>query len=248
MIELALHSTVHLSADRERAVLSIADLATFEIEGGEVSVEPETGVEAGSVDAWRDGLVTALALAQRGCFALHASLVEVDGVAVALAGTQGAGKSTTSLLLTQRGATLLGDDVLPLDGGRYATTGRPLHVAPHTATLLGVDVASAERLTIGREKLALPLRPGTAGDLGALVVLKLGGETLERRRLTGIAAVQAVRENTYRLPILSRLWEADLFEWAGQVAAAVAVHVVHRPADRWSGDEVAAAVEAVAGG
>lgn len=250
MIDAALAETVHLVADRHRAVLDVADVARFGIEGGSVTVEPEDGVDAGPVDAWREGLVAALALAQRGRFALHANLVEVEGVAIALAGARGAGKSTASLLMTQRGARLLGDDVLPLERRHevvaYETTARPLHVTPETAEALGVDVSRAARLAIGREKLVLPGLPAATGELGAIVALEVGGVRFEHRRLTGIEALRAVHANTYRLLILSRVWKAELFAWAGAVAAGVPVHRVARPAEGWTGDEVAAAVETVA--
>jgi hypothetical protein len=252
LVDAVLGPGARLVADRQRAVLAIEAVATFGIDRGRVTVERAEHAVPLAVGAWLDGLVTGLALAQAGRFALHANLAEVGGAAIACAGPRGAGKTTTSLLLAQRGAQLLGDDLLVLeaeDGGvTYSTTGRAQHVLPDTAAALGVDVSGAERLAVGREKLVLPGPPSGAGRLAAVVVLDAAGDAVERRRLTGADAVRALRDNAYRLLILRRIWPSELFEWAGAVAAAVPVHRVTRPAEGWSGDEVAGAVEAVAAG
>ncbi|MEA2427863.1 MAG: hypothetical protein QOF37_1491, partial [Thermoleophilaceae bacterium] len=134
-------------ADRSRAVVRVAGVGTFGIlEGAHVRFDPEPGVPAGAVGIWLHGTVAALLLAQRGSFALHAGVVEVDGQAVALTGPRAAGKSTTALRLTQRGHALVTDDVTPLDGGPPVTVhpfARSVRVAPATARSLGLDLTGA---------------------------------------------------------------------------------------------------------
>lgn len=68
------------------------------------------------------GPVFGLVLRLRGTPSLHASAVALDGVAVALVGAAGTGKSSTAAAMAARGHALLADDVLPLrvDGGRIA--------------------------------------------------------------------------------------------------------------------------------
>ena len=70
-------------------------------------------------------------------------------------------------------------------------------------------------------------------------------DAVESCRLTGAAAVRAVRTNAYRRRLLERIWGAELFAWAGAVAGAVPVHLVRRLAGRWSVGSVAEAVDAV---
>jgi hypothetical protein len=60
------------------------------------------------------GPVFGLVLRLRGISSLHASAVVMDGVAVALVGAAGTGKSTTAAALAARGHALLADDVLAL--------------------------------------------------------------------------------------------------------------------------------------
>jgi len=238
-----------LVAGRAGAVLRIPGVATFAIQDGRrVAVDACDGVEPGVLDAWLSGLVASLLLAQRGNFALHANLVDLGGVAVALAGERGAGKTTASLLLAGRGAHVLGDDFLPLDSVNgtvtHRTAGRSLRIDPGTAAALGVESMAAE----GAEKLRVPQPAAAPGTLHRIVVLaEARVAEVESGRLSGAEAVRAVLANVYRGRILRRAWRPELFEWAGAVAARVPVHVVRRPAGLWTGDEVAAAVEAIAG-
>ena len=176
--------------------------------------------------------------------------MDLGGAAVAIAGGRGAGKTTTSLLLARRGARLLGDDVLPLtnvdDSVLHRTTGRDLRVDRQTATAVGLDLARAGR-GAATGKLSIVQPPAEPGPLDAVVVLaEAPVDSTESRRLSGADAVEAIHANALRLPLLRRLWAAELFAWAGAVATLVPVHAVRRPAGGWSGEQVAAAVEAVA--
>lgn len=81
----------------------------------------------------------------RGCSALHAAALVVDGNAVGLVGYRGAGKTTLSVALMERGAALLEDDLLVVkaEGGRFmAQPGYPqIRLWPdQTTRLYGEDV------------------------------------------------------------------------------------------------------------
>jgi hypothetical protein len=82
------------------------------------------------------GLVSQL----RGQLALHASVVTAQGQALAILGTQGAGKSTTAAELCRQGCRALSDDVAALaeqDGEWWAQPGYPrLRLWPQTAEAL----------------------------------------------------------------------------------------------------------------
>ena len=93
---------------------------------------------------WLHATVGAFVLAQQGRFALHANVVDVNGTVIAISGRRGAGKSTTSLALSQRGHRLITDDVATLDvngqGVVHRPAGRPVNVHPATAEKLGVSI------------------------------------------------------------------------------------------------------------
>ncbi len=71
------------------------------------------------------GVGLAILLHQRGLTVFHATAVEVDGVAVAIAGIKGAGKSTTAAALIARGHRLISDDVLAIGEDGFALPGWP---------------------------------------------------------------------------------------------------------------------------
>lgn len=240
-----------LVADRNTAVVRVPAVGAFGVEHGRrVVFEAAREVPAVVVDAWLRGYVAALVLAQRGEFALHANLVGVGDAVVAVAGSRGVGKTTTSLLLSKRGGRVLADDVVALrpddDRVAYRTTGRPMRVAPETATALGLDLEVAGHADRAG-KLLVRTGPTPPGRLDAIVVLTTApARGVERERLAGRRALAAVHANLYRLRLLRSIWSAECFAWAGDVAARVPVHSVVRPAAGWTGDEVAAALRAVA--
>jgi hypothetical protein len=241
-----------VSAGHRAAVVALPGVATFAVEHGArvvVDVAPEASERA--LAAWLHGLVAALLLAQRGEFALHANLVVVRGAAIALAGERGAGKTTASLRLAQRGAALGGDDVLPLavdgDAVVHTTTGRPLRVDRRTAATLGWDVSGTDPSSPADGKLLLDRPAIPPGALKRVVVVGAAPVSgVEVERASGAEAARLVRANAYRPRLLGRVWAGELFAWAAAVAGRVPVHVLRRPGGRWSADEVAAALERLA--
>jgi hypothetical protein len=249
VVEIALPAG-KLVADRRRAILRIDGIGSFEVEdGSRVRMDLEPGVEPDGVAIWLHGTVAALLLAQRGRFALHASVVDVGGRAVALAGPRGAGKSTGALRLSQRGHRLVGDDVCPLDPGPPVTVhpfARSIRVSPETARGLDLDVAGARPVVPRHPKLALPTPPSAPVPLAAVVVLATGTEAgVDTALVRGARSHWLVEENLYRIELLRGLWQSEMFAWAGAIAGAVPVHQVTRGGEGWTVDAVADAVERV---
>jgi hypothetical protein len=241
-----------LVADSTRAILSVEDVATFAIESGsEIRVDAEPGASESEVSVWLHGTVAALVLAQRGTFALHASVVAVDGAGVALTGPSRIGKSTTAMRLASRGHPLVSDDVSPLDGGDPITVhpfARPVHVFPHDAAELGLDVSEAAPVAPRSPKVALQAPESGPVPLRAVVVLRTG-ETdapVTSSRVRGAEAHWLLIENVYRVALLRAIWEPQIFAWAGTVAARTSVHTLTRPPAAATGEDVAREVERIA--
>ena len=93
----------------------------------EVECRPDPATDPRFVAILVGGLVVSVVLNIAGHCVLHASAVEVDGRAIALAGPRGAGKSTLAALLCAAGARLVTDDVLRLamDRGPVCVGGSP---------------------------------------------------------------------------------------------------------------------------
>lgn len=242
----------HLRADRSRAILRIPNVGKFAVEDGRrVRFDPTRDVEPGIARGWLNGAVASLLLAQRGCFALHASVVVIGGKAIALTGRRGAGKSTTALALVQAGHSLLTDDVAPLEPGRSVIVepfDRPALVPRHTAVRLQLDLSEAEQVAEGHPKVALRFRPEAARALRAIAVLRPERSArMAVSRVQGSLAHAHVGANVYRRQLLAPLYGDEMFAWANAVASRVPVHVITRPTPGWTVDAVAETVEGVAG-
>ena len=186
-------------------------------------------------------------LGQQRRFALHASVVDLDGVRLAIAGASTAGKSTTTLALASRGGTLIADDlaVLAVEGGQVTVEpfGRSVHVWPETAGLLGIDRTGAGVVSAGAWKLAFPVADHGVTTVHGLVVLLPGGDLavddpVRHERLRSPTVLTTLSEQTYRPHTVRQLWPAEAFEWHAQLASAIPVHRLTRPPRRWSLDEV----------
>jgi hypothetical protein len=241
-----------LVADAREALFRVPGLAAFHVaDGACVTVEPEPGADDHAIDAYLHGTVAALVLAQRGEFALHASVVRMGERALAICGRRGVGKSTTVLALARRGHTVLSDDVAVLevgdDGLVHRPTGRPLHVAADAAVALDLETEGALPVERGDGKLAVPLAPAQPGRLDGIVVLRTGpvaAPSLVAREARG--AIPLLVRHTFRSSMLGALHRAELFAWAAAVAQRVPVAALVRPDDGWTVDTVADAVEALA--
>src|SRR6185437_13108385 len=95
-------------------------------------------------------------------------------------------------------------------------------------------------------KLSLPAPAEAPRALTAIAVLRCdGGTGVATKPLHGAVAHLALGGNAYRGAYLRALWEAEMFAWASEVASAVPVYEITRPAEGWTVDAVADAVEAI---
>lgn len=102
------------------------------------------------------GPLAGIVLSLRGSTCIHASAIAMAGHAVALAGTSGAGKSTTAAALAARGHALLTDDLVVLaeqGDDLLVQPGCPrVNFWPSTGSLLGQPVLPLTPVVPGWEK------------------------------------------------------------------------------------------------
>jgi hypothetical protein len=250
VVDRALAPGRRLVADATRTILQVDGFATFDVaDGARIRVKLEPGISLDALFPWLHSSVAALLLAQRGRFALHASVVDVGGMAVAVAGHPAAGKSTTAARLAQFGHSLVTDDVSPLDVGDPVTVhpfSRPLYVSPQTAASLGLDVSRATP-NGSQTKLAFSVPAGNPIPLGAIAALHAHDTAtgVDAVRLRGADAHALASRNIFCSALLQGLWDREMFAWAADVASRVPVYAVRRPANGWTVDAVAHAVERV---
>ena len=250
-VESSLYTLV---ADADHAIFRVDGIASFGIERGErVSVEPAPGAPPGRTSEFLTTTVATLVLGQQRRFALHANAVSVGGNGVLFAGHSGAGKSTTSLRLIQRGHTHLTDDLCLLQAAGDELVLDPpergIRFLPHTAQALQLDVTTAVPSASEEDKLVLPQPAALIGPVRAIVLLERAEtDAVEVERLGSTRAIELLSEHAYRRPIIQMLWPRELFEWTADIVERMPVYLLRRPESSWTIDEVADAIEAVATG
>lgn len=163
------------------------------------------------------GPVLGFILRLRGVTCLHSSAVAVDGVAIALTGSGGVGKSTLAAQFSSMGYPVLSDDIVTLEesGTTYLiqpSTGR-LRLWPSSVEHFYGDPDALPRLTPSWEKQYLDLRTGgrhfqsSPLPLGAVYVLNQGQESADEiSEINPSAAMMHLLGNIY----VNYLLEEDL--------------------------------------
>lgn len=151
------------------------------------------------------------AAARRGLAPLHASVLEVAGLVVVLAGPGGLGKSTLVAEELASGARVCSDNVVASDGRTAWGLAEPLrlHSAPDgrpgTTTSPGAEPSPGSRTTHGRREFAWSGRVESLVPDVVVVVARGAGPV----RLSGIAPERAARAlvaGTLAAGELLRLW------------------------------------------
>jgi len=116
-------------------------------------------------------------LIQRGRLVLHAGCVSKGGRAVALAGHSGAGKSTATAALLERGYALVSEDQVVLDGLAVATGYPFLRLWPASFQFLNEDAERFAPLSADCPKRLLPRRLAEGKlRLDRILLLEIGPE------------------------------------------------------------------------
>jgi hypothetical protein len=185
------------------------------------------------------GPVLGFALRRRGATALHASTVCIDGIAAAMCGAAGAGKSTTAAAFALRGTPVVSEDISVVaerDGGFSILPGYPrVCLWPEAVEHLFGSPESLPRLTPTWEKCYLAL-DGTGTRFEAQPCPLLAVYFLMPRvddpaapyieGMTPREAVVELVQNTYMNYVLTREQRAAEFDLLGRLAE----HVVFRRA------------------
>ena len=133
-----------LELSREQATLYVDQVGVFNvINGREVTMAHFPDVRESLLRLCILGPVMGVVLYQRGNLVLHASVLDLEGDAVAFMGGSGWGKSSLAAALLRRGHELISDDVAAIDLRDDSATLLPglsrLKLNPQVATSLDID-------------------------------------------------------------------------------------------------------------
>lgn len=243
-----------LTGTGERAVLTIDDIARFEILAGRrIVVDRFPDAPAANVRLFLLGSAIGALLHQRGLLPLHANAIRIGRGAAAFMGPSGAGKSTLAAAFLDRGFTLLADDVCVVeetDRLPMAQPGLPrLRLWRDAVEASGRHPDDLQIAFAGHDKYVVPTHDVQSADamplnrIYLLGALSEGETGMRIRRLTGIAAVSAVMANIYRGRYLSLLGGRERnYRQCLQLIRAVPVFSVER---QWGHDAMDAQIRAI---
>ena len=147
---------VHSEMDGELRFFSRAEGRFVYRAGREILLDPVPEMAPSALRLYILGAGLNIALFQRGLWVFHASVVCIEGKAVAFLGHPHAGKTTMAATLHRRGHTLLSDDVLAIrmtEDGPLALPGFPrFKLWPDSAEALGVEAETLPRIKEDMDK------------------------------------------------------------------------------------------------
>jgi hypothetical protein len=210
--------------------------------GAEVWARSAPGASLEDTATYLLGPVMGFVLRLRGITCLHASVVAIDGQAIAFAGHAGSGKSTLAAAFARRGHAILAEDVAALaidaEGIQVEPAYPGVRLWPESvASLFGAPDA-LPTVTPGWEKRYLGLddgrhrfQPGRLPLAAIYVLAERAPEGLRTSRLAPATALMALVERAYSASLLDRAMRAREFETLGHLTARIPVHELALPDD-----------------
>lgn len=182
------------------------------------------------------GQVISMALVIQGIEPLHATVVVVDGEAVAFLGDSGFGKSTLGAAFLKAGCSILTDDLLVIEknGPDFIAQPGPARVKlfPAPAELLLSGQFEGVTMNPATPKLVLPLNDGqawpTAAPISNLFILSAPhtdapADEVEISRLSRRQACIKLIENTFNTVIQGPVRQVQQFTMATELAAGLQI-------------------------
>jgi hypothetical protein len=227
----------------DTVLLTIPEIGRFKISSGRrITVDPEETAATRDVRLFLLGSALGAVWFQRGYFPLHASVVVMDGKAVAFAGDPGAGKSTLAAWMHTHGHALLCDDVCVVRFDNETTPmaypGFPrLKLWRDALTALAIDRTGLPRDYARADKFHLAVPERFWRDpvrLEKIFVLEFSdaGRPPEVQPIPPARAVPLLRDHTYRYEYISGLGlTEEHFRHCVRLAQIVPVCWLRRPRD-----------------
>jgi hypothetical protein len=193
------------------------------------------------------GSVLGRVLLLRGVLCLHASVVSIDGKAIAILGHSGTGKSTTAAALAQRGFPVLTEDITALkyDGSRFwVQPGYPrLRLWSNSLNAFGCSVEDLSKVSMYAEKRYLDLNINSSKQwqfqkeplpLSQIYLLEKRNSTLVKPQIFPLSQGEALGKlaaNIFGKTMLDKQQLASNFQQLSQLVQAVPMCRLARPDD-----------------
>ncbi|MDF1795669.1 MAG: hypothetical protein P1U63_03935 [Coxiellaceae bacterium] len=225
-------------------------LAKMAETGGRILVENGTTIKIDAPDVdpkicaiFAIGTGISNIINQRNFLIIHGNTVHYEGSNFIVCGKSGAGKSTTTTALLQKGAKVIADDISPIhfdeDGQPWVSPGIPFSkLWPETFDLLGLHDQTHHQLSPLLEKRFIPLSDEQTiqQDVRLDAVFFLASrediDAVEYVALTPTDALLSIRHNSYGYRHIRGMQQLDVhFDRATKLAETVPFFHIRRPAE-----------------
>ena len=235
-------ATHWLAQTPQGAVLTVADVGRFRIrDGREIVVDADSAASDRNVRLYLLGSAMGVLLHQRRMLPLHANAIDIGTGAVAFLGASGSGKSTLAAAFHDRSRQVLSDDVCVVtDEGEsfHAQPGIPrLRLWRDAVERSGRTTDAYERAFDALDKYTVELDRGACGAARPMRALYLLARnecesSVTIRKLTGVEALKALMENTYRGGFIQTVGDPrNHFEACLKLSRKVPIFALARPWD-----------------
>ncbi len=193
------------------------------------------------------GSVLGRVLLLRGVLCLHASVISINGKAIAIIGPSTAGKSTTAAALAQRGFSVLTEDITALkyDGSRFwVQPGYPrLRLWSNSLNALGCSVEDLSKVSMYAEKRYLDLNINSGKQwhfqkeplpLSQIYLLDKRDSALIKPQTFSLSPGEALGElaaNIFKKTMLDKQRLASNFQQLSQLVQMIPIQRLERPND-----------------
>ncbi|AJI73782.1 conserved hypothetical protein [Francisella tularensis subsp. novicida GA99-3548] len=176
---------------------------------------------------------------QQGKTIIHGNSIEVDGKCIIFTGDSGAGKSTISTALYERGYPFLADDLAVVNENLEVEPGIPrLKVWQDTADNLNINTQNLDRIRLLVNKYSYPITKNICTEpkrIKAIFLLESHDENnFEIKEITGIRKLTELQKHTYRKFYVRKMgYNKQFFELNSQIAQNVSLYKITRPANKF---------------
>jgi hypothetical protein len=243
-----LYSNDHFKASKNEFLFRLEGVAKYYISNGnKIIVEPYEGADLTSVKLYILGTSLGVIQFQRGVFPIHGSAAVIDQKGVIITGVTGAGKSTLSMALRQKGYSFLTDDVAAVhfksDGTPWVAAGFPQQkLKSDSAQYTGVDVSSLRKVNVDLEKYYVPVDKGfiyTPKQLMAVCeIIPSHCEDISIQKVYGTQKLTTLMNHTYRAQLIPFFkMEIERFKYCSNIAQQIQVFQMIRPINKFTLEE-----------
>ena len=224
-------------------------------EGKEISFECRKDYTPDMVTGWLTGFALAMLLLQRRILAIHCSAINCGGDgAFLIAGNPGAGKSSNTRKLMERGFKLMADDVaavkLEEDGAIVFPAFPYQKLCRNEVESRKLDQQELIYINEDKDKFLVPVKENFADEpakLKFMIYLMVGDVTeVTVKKLSGISQLIGFKNNLF-LHRLSGEWEnsKEVGELCLKCAGLCPVYMIARPKEGDSQEKIADIIQGI---